>query len=124
MFCRKQNRMTLIASLVALAFVVGSPLAFAQDKAEGKKPSGGGAMPAPPAELAKLNSMGGNWKCSSKMHLPSEMGGEQTGSSTMMIKKDMGGYWLVGQWKMAKTKTMPEMKGTIYWGYDPAEKNF
>jgi hypothetical protein len=126
MLCRKQDRMTLIVSFATLTFVVGSPLAFAQDKPEGKKRSGGAAMsaPTPPAELAKLNSMVGNWKCSSKMHLPPEMGGEQTGTSTMTIKKDMGGYWVVGQWKMAKTKTMPEMKGNIYWGYDPAEKNF
>ncbi len=124
MLCRKQNRTTLVASLAALALALGSPLALAQDKA--KKPSGGAAMsaPTPPAELAQLNSMIGNWKCSSKMHLPPEMGGEQSGTSTMTIKKDMGGYWVVGQWKMGKTKTMPEMRGTLYWGYDAADKKF
>jgi hypothetical protein len=52
------------------------------------------------------------------------MGGEQTGKSTMTIKKDLSGYWMVGQWKMDKTKTMPEMKGNIYWGYNTADKQF
>jgi len=127
MYCRKQDRMKLIASLAALTFAIVAPLALAQEKSEGKKPTAGGApMGAitPPAEMAKLDSMAGTWKCSSKMHLPPEMGGEQSGTSTMTIKKDMSGFWMVGQWKMDKSKTMPEMKGTIYWGYDPADKKF
>ncbi len=124
MHCRNQNRIKLTASLAVLAFAFGSPLALAQaNKTDEKKSSGATAM-KPPAELAQLNSMVGTWKCSSKMHMPPEMGGEQTGTSTMMIKKDLSGYWLVGQWKMGKTKTMPEMKGVIYWGYDPADKKF
>src|SRR5262252_5018189 len=101
MHCRKQDRMTLLLSLAVLGFALGSPSAVAQEKKAAKKAPAGAAMaaPTPPAELAQFNSMTGNWKCSSKMHLPPEMGGEQTGSSTMTIKKETGGYWLVGQWK-------------------------
>ena len=126
MLCRKQNRMTLIASLAVLTFAVGAPSALAQEKSDAKKPTAGASMPAlkPAPELAKLDSMAGTWKCTSKMHMPPEMGGEQTGKSTMTIKKDLGGYWIVGQWKTGKTKAMPEMKGTIHWGYDPADKKF
>ncbi len=126
MHCGKQNRMTLLVSLAVVAFALGRPWAVAAEKTPAKKPSGEAAMaaPTPPPELAQLNSMIGNWKCASKMYLPPDMGGEQTGTSTMAIKKDMGGYWLVGQWKMGKTKTMPEMKGTFYWGYDQADKRF
>jgi len=127
MHCRKQDRMKLIASLAALGFAMGSLPALAQQKSEAKKPTTAGAPMAaikPPAELAKLDDMAGTWKCTSKMHLPPEMGGEQTGTSTMTIKKDMSGFWMVGQWKMDKTKTMPAMTGTIYWGYDPADQKF
>jgi hypothetical protein len=123
----KQDGMKIIASLAALGFAVGSPSALAQEKSEAKKSTAAGAsmgVPKPAPELAKLNSMIGTWKCTSKMHLPPEMGGEQTGKSTMTIKKDMNGYWVVGQWKMEKTKSMPEMKGTLYWGYDPVDKKF
>ncbi len=90
MLCRKQNRMTLIASLAVLTFAVGAPSALAQEKSDAKKPTAGASMPAlkPAPELAKLNSMAGTWKCTSKMHMPPEMGGEQTGKSTMTIKKD------------------------------------
>jgi hypothetical protein len=42
--------------------------------------------------------------------------------STMTIKKEMNGYWLVGQWRSEKTKTMPEMKGTMMWGYNVVDK--
>lgn len=125
MTCR-QDRMTLIASLAALAFAVGASSAQAQEKSDAKKSTAGASMPAmkPPPELAKLSSMAGTWKCTSKMHMPPEMGGEQTGKSTMTIKKDLNGYWVLGQWKMEKSKTMPEMKGDIYWGYDTAEQKF
>jgi hypothetical protein len=119
--------MKIIASLAALGFAVGSPPALAEEKPQAKKSTPAGTSmgaPVPPPELAKFNNMTGTWKCVSKMHLPPEMGGEQTGKTTMIIKKDMNGYWMVGQWKMEKTKTMPEMKGTIYWGYDVAEKKF
>jgi hypothetical protein len=118
--------MKLIASLAALAFTLGSQSALAQEKSDAKKSTPAASMPAlkPPPELAKLNTMAGTWKCTSKMHMPPEMGGEQTGKSTMTIKKDMNGYWMVGQWKMEKTKTMPEMKGNLYWGYDTADKKF
>ncbi|HXN41502.1 MAG TPA: DUF1579 family protein [Myxococcaceae bacterium] len=126
MLCRKQDRMTLIASLAVLAFAIGTPSALAQEKSDAKKSTAGASMPAlkPAPELAKLNSMAGSWKCTSKMHMPPEMGGEQTGKSTMTIKKDLNGYWVVGNWKMEKTKTMPTMNGTIYWGYDTADKKF
>src|SRR5215831_6303382 len=126
MHCRKQDPMKLLVPLAVSALALGSPSAVAQEKTPAKKAPAAAAMgaPTPPAELAQFNSMTGNWKCSSKMHLPPEMGGEQTGSSTMTIKKETGGYWLVGQWKMAKTKTMPETKGTMYWGYDTGEKKF
>src|SRR5713101_5761457 len=121
MHCHTQNSIRFVVSLAGLALAFGSPLVLAQDKPDAKKSS---AAMKPPAELAQMNTMVGTWKCSSKMHLPPEMGGEQTGSTTMTIKKDLGGYWLVGQWKTGKTKTMPEMKGTIHWGYDPADKKF
>jgi hypothetical protein len=126
MNCRKKDRMKLIASLAAVAFAIGSPSALAREESDAKKSTGAASMPpaTPPPEMAKFNSMAGTWKCTSKMHLPPEMGGEQTGKSTMTIKKDMNGYWMVGQWKTEKTKTMPEMKGTIYWGYDTADKTF
>src|SRR5712692_6928183 len=114
MHCHTQNSIRFVVSLAGLALAFGSPLVLAQDKPDAKKLSAGAAM----------NTMVGTWKCSSKMHLPPELGGEQTGSTTMTIKKDLGGYWLVGQWKTGKTKTMPEMKGTIHWGYDPADKKF
>jgi len=116
----------IIALLAAFTFAAGSPLAFAQDKPESKKPSGGAAMPAPtpPPELAQLNSWVGSWKCTSQMRLPPEMGGEQSGAYTIAFKKDLGGYWLVGQMKMGKTKSMPEMKATYYLGYDSVEKKF
>jgi uncharacterized protein DUF1579 len=123
MHCHKQNSIRFVVSLAGLALAFGSPLALAQDKPDAKKSSGAPAM-KPPAELAQMKTMVGTWKCSSKMHLPPEMGGEQTGSTTMVIKKDLGGYWLVGQWKTGKTKAMLEMKGTIYWSYDPADKKF
>lgn len=123
MYCHKQSSIRLVVSLTGFALAFGSSLAVAQDKPDAKKSAGGAAM-KPPSELAQMNSMVGTWKCTSKMHLPPEMGGEQTGTSSMAIKKDLGGYWLVGQWKMGKTKAMPEMKGIIYWGYDPAEKKF
>ncbi len=126
MHCRKQDLMKVTAALAALAFAIGSPSALAGEKSDAKKSTAGASMPpaTPPPEMAKFNSMAGAWKCMSKMHLPPEMGGEQSGKSTMTIKKDMNGYWMVGQWKTEKTKTMPEMKGTIYWGYDTVDKKF
>jgi len=123
MHCRKQSSIGLVVWFAGLALAIGSPLVFAEEKPGAKKSSAEAAM-KPPPELAQMNSMVGTWKCSSKMHLPPEMGGEQTGTSTMIIKKDLGGYWVVGQWKMGKTKTTPEMKGTIYWSYDAADKKF
>jgi hypothetical protein len=118
--------MKLIVSLAALVFAIGSPSAMAKEKADAKKAAAGASMPPamPPPEMAKLSSWAGIWKCTSKMHFPPEMGGEQSGKYTMTIKKEMNGYWMVGQWKMEKTKTMPEMKGTFYWGYDPADRKF
>jgi hypothetical protein len=124
MHCRNQDRIRLAVSLAALAFALASTAVLAQGQPSEKKGSNGMPKMSPPTELSQMNKMVGNWKCTSKMHLPPEMGGEQTGSSTMVIKKDLSGYWLVGLWKAAKTKTMPEMKGTWFWGYDSAEKKF
>ena len=121
---KRSYRVTWLAVVVLSAW--SATAAEKGDKADKKEATSGNsqAQMKPPPELQQLNGFVGSWKCTGKMHMPPEMGGEQTMSSTMTIKKDMNGYWFVGQWKSEKTKTMPEMKGTMMWGYNVVDKKF
>lgn len=83
---------------------------------EGAAPT---AMPKPSAEWeAFMKGMEGSWKCESTMPAGAMGPGspEMKMQTAAKVKKDLGGFFLVGNYEIKKTKTMPGMKGTFTMG--------
>jgi hypothetical protein len=95
-----------------------------QMKKEGAAPAeGGAAMPMPmpkpsPEWEAFTKGLDGSWKCETTMPAGSMGPGspEMKMPTTVKMKKDLGGFFLLGNYEMKKTKTMPGMKGTFSLG--------
>jgi hypothetical protein len=127
---------TVTTTVLAIAFAFAGGAATAQEKKapglekkpggmppgqakkEGAAPEGGAAMPAPkpaPEWEAFIKGAEGNWKCESTMPAGSMGPGspEMKMQTTAKLKKDLGGFFLVGNYEVKKTKTMPGMKGTF-----------
>ena len=110
-----------IRSVVLAALTLAGTSALAQDK----KP----AAPAPPAmgapkpdpALDQYKGMAGTWKCEGKMNMG---GGEISMKSTAKFAWDLDKFWMVGKFESAKTKGMPQFRGTAYYGYDPTTKQY
>jgi hypothetical protein len=127
--------MKTISKIVALSFCLIAPAAFAQPAAD-KKPAAPPAdaakkaeapaapamlVPVRPAELDQLNSMVGTWKCEGK----SVMGGKEMAmKSTAKFAWDLDKNWVKAEMSSPKTKDMPAFKGTGFYGYDAANKQF
>jgi hypothetical protein len=93
-----------------------------QAKKEGAAmPEGGAPMaaPKPSAEWeAFMKGLDSSWKCESTMPAGSMGPGspEMKMQVAAKVKKDLGGFFLVGNYEVKKTKTMPGMKGTFTMG--------
>jgi len=104
---------------LALLTLIGSS-AFAQEK---KPPAAAPAMPVakPDPALDQYKEMAGTWRCEGKM----TMGGQEIPmKSTAKFAWDLDKFWMVGKFESAKTKGMPQYKGTAYFGYDPSAKMY
>jgi hypothetical protein len=131
----KTTTITVLASI----FVLGGAATAQEHKPSGleKKPGGmppghmkkeGGAMPEGGAAMAMpkpspeweafMKGMDGNWKCESTMPAGSMGPGspEMKMQTTAKVKKDLGGFFLVGNYEVKNTKTVPGMKGTFAMG--------
>ena len=89
-------------------------------KAEAASPM---AMPKPAPEMEQLKQLAGSQSCTGKM-FASPMGPEGPMKGKISIKVDLGGFWYVMRWDGAKTKTMPAMSASCFWGYDAGKKLF
>ena len=94
-----------------------------QMKKEGAAPEGAAAMAMPmpkpsPEWEAFMKGLDGSWKCETTMPAGSMGPGspEMKMPTTVKMKKDYGGFFLVGNYEVKKTKTMPGMKGTFTMG--------
>lgn len=112
---------SLLTTLAALG-VVGAP-AVAETPAA--KPAAMPPMPTPSKELeAFMKGFEGSWKCETKFAAGSMGPGspEMTAKTSVKIKKDFDGFSWHGEYKVAKTKTMPGMSGVFQVGYEPGSK--
>ena len=99
----------------------GAPAAGAAAPAKPVGAEAGGHQPAPlPAEVeAAAKTMVGTWRCAG-----TGMGKEVKGTMTFKLDPAFGKYWIVGNWKSAKTKDTPAMLGLDYRTYDPSQKKW
>jgi hypothetical protein len=93
-----------------------------QAKKEGAAPAEGAAAmqaPKPSAEWeAFTKGMDGSWKCETTMPAGAMGPGspEMKMQTSVKLKKDLNGFFMVGNYEVKKTKTMPGMKGTFAMG--------
>src|SRR5438445_5894871 len=79
----------------------------------------------PGPELEKLKWMTRAWKCAGKRYMPPEAGGATVATKhRMTIKAALDNWFYSGEFRSEKSKTMPEMKGQFFWGYDPIAKQY
>jgi hypothetical protein len=99
-----------------------APKAAAPEAAAAAPPAG---PPKPSPEIDQLyKGFEGNWKCESTFNAgafgPSSP--EMKVKSDVKIKKDPAGFWYRGEYKVKKSKTMPEFGASFSLGYDTATK--
>jgi hypothetical protein len=93
-----------------------------QMKKEGAAPAEGAApmqAPKPSAEWeAFTKGLDGSWKCETTMPAGAMGPGspEMKMQTSVKLKKDLNGFFMVGNYEVKKTKTMPGMKGTFSMG--------
>jgi hypothetical protein len=83
------------------------------------------AMPTPSKELeAFMKGFEGSWKCDTKFPAGSMGPGslEMTTKTAVKITKEFEGFSWHGEYKLAKTKTMPAMSGVFQVGYESSTK--
>jgi hypothetical protein len=111
---------------IAVAVLVASLAAAAQEKKPGKKgPEGPPAAMPDPALTTAFKDAVGRWQCSGTMVLPADMGGgELKTRSQMTIRREVRGFAYMGDYKMQKSKAFPGFRGRMLWTYDSAAKKF
>lgn len=86
-------------------------------------PPAGPPKPAPEVDQL-FKGYEGTWKCESTFNAgafgPSSP--EMKLKSDVKIKKDPGGFWYRGEYKVKKSKAMPEFGATFNLGYDTTAK--
>ena len=83
------------------------------------------AMPTPSKELeAFMKGFEGTWKCDTKFPAGAMGPGspEGTTKTSVKIKKEFDGFSWHGEYKLAKTKTMPAMSGVFQIAYEAGLK--
>ena len=92
-----------------------------QMKKEGAMPEGGAAMPMPkpsPEWEAFMKGMDASWKCETTMPAGSMGPGspEMKMATSVKIRKELNDFFLIGNYEVKKTKSMPGMKGAFALG--------
>jgi hypothetical protein len=128
--------MTKLASIVISGTLFSGAIALsahAADKAPAPTAAPAAAAPTaapagPPKPAPEVDALfkayEGSWKCDSTFAAGAMGPGspEMKAKTEVKIKKEPGGFWYKGEFKMKKSKTMPELDFTFVMGYDGAAK--
>lgn len=85
------------------------------------QPAGPMAPPKPAAELEQVKWIAKNWKCSGKQWDPMT-GAESPAKSTIKAKWSLDKHWIVWDYSVPKTKTMPKFDAHGVIGIDQVSK--
>src|SRR5688572_26448635 len=113
-----RTAITVLASILVFGGVAAAQPPGMDKKPAGATPEGTAPMAAPkpaPEWEAFMKGMDAKWKCESTMPAGSMGPGspEMKMQTSAKVKKELGGFFLVGNYEVKKTKTVPGMKGTF-----------